>query len=116
MEMGNNPAGECGVGSGIRLPDRNACCQLIASRGTGDKTLEKNGASEGIRTLDTHVGNVMLYQAELRSLPFRFGKITGPRIKSKTAFWRVTAASDRAPKPSRGHGGPNGREPRPRAD
>src|SRR2546421_6718646 len=28
-----------------------------------------NGASEGIRTLDTHVGNVMLYQAELRSLP-----------------------------------------------
>ena len=27
----------------------------------------KNGASEGIRTLDTHVGNVMLYQAELRS-------------------------------------------------
>jgi hypothetical protein len=30
---------------------------------------QKNGASEGIRTLDTHVGNVMLYQAELRSLP-----------------------------------------------
>jgi hypothetical protein len=30
---------------------------------------EENGASEGIRTLDTHVGNVMLYQAELRSLP-----------------------------------------------
>ena len=29
----------------------------------------KIGASEGIRTLDTHVGNVMLYQAELRSLP-----------------------------------------------
>jgi hypothetical protein len=29
----------------------------------------ENGASEGIRTLDTHVGNVMLYQAELRSLP-----------------------------------------------
>jgi hypothetical protein len=33
------------------------------------KCREKNGASEGIRTLDTHVGNVMLYQAELRSLP-----------------------------------------------
>ncbi len=31
----------------------------------------KDGASEGIRTLDTHVGNVMLYQAELRSLPER---------------------------------------------
>src|SRR6266576_3617801 len=35
-----------------------------------------NGASEGIRTLDTHVGNVMLYQAELRSLPDRFGETT----------------------------------------
>ena len=30
-----------------------------------------DGASEGIRTLDTHVGNVMLYQAELRSLPIQ---------------------------------------------
>jgi hypothetical protein len=44
---------------------------LVASRGDGDETLKKNGASEGIRTLDTHVGNVMLYQAELRSLPFQ---------------------------------------------
>ena len=40
----------------------------------GGKRLE-NGASEGIRTLDTHVGNVMLYQAELRSLPEREGKL-----------------------------------------
>jgi hypothetical protein len=31
----------------------------------------KNGASEGIRTLDIHVGNVTLYQTELRSLPKR---------------------------------------------
>src|SRR5213596_1984959 len=29
----------------------------------------KHGASEGIRTLDIHVGNVTLYQTELRSLP-----------------------------------------------
>jgi hypothetical protein len=36
---------------------------------------EKNGASEGIRTLDTHVGNVMLYQAELRSLPMNHAKL-----------------------------------------
>ena len=35
--------------------------------------VEKIGASEGIRTLDTHVGNVMLYQAELRSLPSKLG-------------------------------------------
>jgi hypothetical protein len=28
------------------------------------------GASEGIRTLDIHLGKVTLYQAELRSLPF----------------------------------------------
>ena len=39
-----------------------ACC-------AGKNRLVRDGASEGIRTLDTHVGNVMLYQAELRSLP-----------------------------------------------
>ena len=32
---------------------------------------KKIGASEGIRTLDIHVGNVTLYQTELRSLPNR---------------------------------------------
>ena len=32
---------------------------------------KKNGASEGIRTLDIHVGNVTLYQTELRSLSNR---------------------------------------------
>ena len=40
----------------------HACCERKTGRW-------KDGASEGIRTLDTHVGNVMLYQAELRSLP-----------------------------------------------
>lgn len=30
---------------------------------------KKNGASEGIRTLDNHLGKVTLYQAELRSPP-----------------------------------------------
>jgi hypothetical protein len=29
----------------------------------------ENGASEGIRTLDIHLGKVTLYQTELRSLP-----------------------------------------------
>jgi hypothetical protein len=29
----------------------------------------KDGASEGIRTLDIHLGKVTLYQTELRSLP-----------------------------------------------
>ena len=32
---------------------------------------QKNGASEGIRTLDIHLGKVTLYQPELRSLPNR---------------------------------------------
>ena len=31
----------------------------------------ENGASEGIRTLDIHLGKVTLYQTELRSLPER---------------------------------------------
>ena len=30
---------------------------------------DKSGASEGIRTLDIHLGKVTLYQAELRSRP-----------------------------------------------
>src|SRR5215469_3987446 len=52
---------------------------------------EINGASEGIRTLDTHVGNVMLYQAELRSLPKgsqklrEFSSNASPVFGSKTA-------------------------------
>jgi hypothetical protein len=33
------------------------------------KFVEKIGASEGIRTLDIHLGKVTLYQTELRSLP-----------------------------------------------
>ena len=36
-------------------------------------TVEKIGASEGIRTLDVHLGKVMLYQTELRSLPKKCG-------------------------------------------
>ena len=36
------------------------------------------GASEGIRTLDIHVGNVTLYQTELRSLPKGVEKLREP--------------------------------------
>ena len=39
------------------------------TREAGDS---ENGASEGIRTLDVHLGKVMLYQTELRSLPEPF--------------------------------------------
>lgn len=38
---------------------------------------KKNGASEGIRTLDVHLGKVMLYQTELRSLPNRLEETKG---------------------------------------
>ncbi len=48
---------------------------------------QKNGASEGIRTLDTHVGNVMLYQAELRSLPCRLGYTKGTTRECKADFY-----------------------------
>ena len=44
---------------------------LLQTEEESAEVVVKNGASEGIRTLDTHVGNVMLYQAELRSLPDR---------------------------------------------
>jgi len=46
---------------------------------------EEDGASEGIRTLDIHLGKVTLYQTELRSLPFRkAGKLSdiSPEIAS----------------------------------
>ena len=33
-----------------------------------EETLDFIGASEGIRTLDIHLGKVTLYQTELRSL------------------------------------------------
>ena len=46
-----------------------SCCKTDTNTGEWTEVVKKNGASEGIRTLDTHVGNVMLYQAELRSLP-----------------------------------------------
>ena len=36
-------------------------------RGPGRKTDGEDGASEGIRTLDIHLGKVTLYQTELRS-------------------------------------------------
>ena len=43
----------------------------------------KSGASEGIRTLDIHVGNVTLYQTELRSLPDKPKDYdTSPRLQA----------------------------------
>ncbi len=50
------------------------------------KWLVEIGASEGIRTLDTHVGNVMLYQAELRSLPLRRQQAKRMRQNCKRCF------------------------------
>ena len=52
---------------------------------------KKIGASEGIRTLDTHVGNVMLYQAELRSLPFRNEKAKANRLILQALFVALSA-------------------------
>ena len=44
---------------------------LTQIRGGIEKTRVVIGASEGIRTLDIHLGKVTLYQTELRSLPER---------------------------------------------
>jgi hypothetical protein len=49
----------------------------------------EDGASEGIRTLDTHVGNVMLYQAELRSLPNELGQATRTARECKLDFSEI---------------------------
>src|SRR6266849_2738100 len=45
-----------------------------------------NGASEGIRTLDIHVGNVTLYQTELRSLARKGEEATGISTDCKHSF------------------------------
>jgi hypothetical protein len=45
------------------------CFETIAKEEVIDKTRVVIGASEGIRTLDIHLGKVTLYQTELRSLP-----------------------------------------------
>src|SRR5437667_10106242 len=59
---------------------QNECCAR--------NPLDFIGASEGIRTLDTHVGNVMLYQAELRSLPCRPGQTKkNPAGMQAPFFW-----------------------------
>jgi hypothetical protein len=47
----------------------------------------KNGASEGIRTLDVHLGKVMLYQTELRSRSEERGKFRILASKRKRGFW-----------------------------
>ena len=44
------------------------------------------GASEGIRTLDVHLGKVMLYQTELRSLPWKHENRNGTRCNCKSSF------------------------------
>ena len=46
------------------------CTETIAEWKSGG-LFKKIGASEGIRTLDIHLGKVTLYQTELRSLPNR---------------------------------------------
>ena len=63
---------------------------MIANTDVEENWLPKDGASEGIRTLDTHVGNVMLYQAELRSLPSRFSTIMIP-VWNASQFLRISA-------------------------
>ncbi len=51
-----------------------------------EKTLEKIGASEGIRTLDNHLGKVTLYQAELRSRPNNRKKSKGSLRQMQALF------------------------------
>jgi hypothetical protein len=68
------------------------CCNFAPC---GQKTLYLwDGASEGIRTLDTHVGNVMLYQAELRSRPVRRAYTTNFPAERKPCFLKNGPPAD----------------------
>ena len=53
-----------------------------------------NGASEGIRTLDIHVGNVTLYQTELRSRSEERREFSMPEPKCKRRFRLSPAPQD----------------------
>ena len=53
--------------------------KAIKSGKQSQKFEKKIGASEGIRTLDVHLGKVMLYQTELRSRSARTWKKLGQR-------------------------------------
>ena len=56
--------------------------------------MRKYGASEGIRTLDIHLGKVTLYQTELRSLPNKPGKIKPTRLNCKPRFPAMNPVHD----------------------
>lgn len=55
----------------------------------------RDGASEGIRTLDIHLGKVTLYQAELRSLPAKRGKNAGFRGGMQARSFEIRCAPAR---------------------
>ena len=71
---------------------RETVAKLCQKAVVSEKTLDFNGASEGIRTLDIHVGNVTLYQTELRSLPNKPGKIKPTRLNCKPRFSALNPA------------------------
>lgn len=63
------------------------------------RAAKKFGASEGIRTLDIHLGKVTLYQTELRSLPAAAEKMRQRRAEGKAPFFSswVRSPPSRAP-------------------
>lgn len=64
--------GNVGLGAVLSPSSRKPTAKILQNRGRKGKSrisLGKIGASEGIRTLDNHLGKVTLYQAELRSHP-----------------------------------------------
>ena len=76
------------------LPDRFSLSQPgirageVLSFSESNAGVKEIGASEGIRTLDVHLGKVMLYQTELRSLPKKWGYFIGTPTVCK-AFFRL---------------------------
>src|SRR6266481_7976049 len=62
--IGHQAPGRCRAGTRFLHSGQELC-----QNGEWIRRIAEHGASEGIRTLDIHVGNVTLYQTELRSLP-----------------------------------------------
>jgi hypothetical protein len=92
---------KCTTGFTTKLPKeegktgRDRRLKLLPERVVSDKPLDFIGASEGIRTLDIHLGKVTLYQAELRSLPCKVWPNYENPAQMQALFCPLTCAGPR---------------------
>jgi hypothetical protein len=73
----------------MKSPKDLAARKHKPSQAGRQKATVRIGASEGIRTLDIHLGKVTLYQTELRSHPIGREQATGTSKDCKPRFEQI---------------------------